>query len=318
MYFTKEQMNILRGWSMIIIAISHTVPNSGIAMRWILPSNIAIFIFSTGFGLLTSYQKRGEGYLNGFVVEKIIKKIFMPYVIVSIFKIFCNRLLNGGQIGRNMFVDWYVEFTLFVYICFYLIWRYARSGNGRVIWTGIATIGYLVLCLVTDKASTWYQGLLVLWGAGIAAVWLGRRENEVESFIRKNESILIGVALLFMYFTNALTFGMFHFPLSGTIGAEGVCLFTALSMLLVIPRMPHIFGITTFLNWLGRNSYSFYLMHMLVYQMIFGWVETVFSRCILTIVITVGIDWTLEMSLRICKKKINELPLRGKGKCKEP
>ena len=204
-------------------------------------------------------------------------------------------MINGKWIiNRDLFVDWYVEFTLYVYICFYVIWKYFDKEIMRLICSSILSVGYVVICLLLGKSSTWYQGMLVLGYGGAVASLIKSERQGIKTFIKKNETILLVFSILCMYIMDALTFKVIQFPFSGTIGAEGVCLFTAASMIIAIPKILDIPGITYFLKWLGKNSYFFYLLHMLIYEIVSIWIWPIWIRCILTICVTAIIVWIIE------------------------
>lgn len=59
-YIAKDKIDMLRGFSMIIIILSHLTPDLSILLRIILPSGIAVFVFLRCMDLLYSIIRWGR------------------------------------------------------------------------------------------------------------------------------------------------------------------------------------------------------------------------------------------------------------------
>lgn len=55
-----------------------------------------------------------------------------------------------------------------------------------------------------------------------------------------------------------------NFPLAGTLGAEMVCVFTVVVMTIAIPMLNEVKYVSSYLKWIGHNSYLFYLLHTML------------------------------------------------------
>lgn len=296
---SKKDSNILRGWSLIIICMSHIVPQLGIWGRIILPSNIAIFVFSSGYGLVLSYKQKGSKYLDGFLKKKVFVKIFLPYFVISSLFIVMKGIIKRGILATDFYVfhNWYVEFTLFVYISFYFIWKLCKTTLMRMVGVGGVSCLYVALCLQIGLTSTWYQGILVLWFGMLVPLFDGVK---VEQFIQKNRAWLLSFSILLMGVMNFLTFSVIHFPLSGTIGAEGVCLFTVTSMILIMPLFSdRVKNIRFLLEWLGRNSYYCYLLHIPICRVLAMWIKNEWIQYIFTMLVTTGVIMSINKGKKL-------------------
>lgn len=234
--------------------------------------------------------------------KKIFSKIFLPYFFISVLDIAIRDMIKGEVSLQNLWVfhNWYVEFTIFVYVSFYFVWKYCKTTKHRIVGMAGASCLYVAFCLWSGLASTWYQGMWVLW-FGMLIPLLD--ENLANNFIAKHRVLLLGMSILMMCLMNFLTFGVIHFPLSGTIGAEGVCLFTVTSMILIMPLFSgrgKIFR--DFLEYLGENSYYCYLLHIPVCIILALWIENAWLQYLFTMVGTVGII--------VCINRVKKLRVR--------
>lgn len=254
----KDTLSILRGFSILIIILSHIVQDASIVLRIILPSNIAIFVFSTAYGLLFQYEKNRDVYLQGFVREKILKKILSPFILYGLIETITNNLISkDGTIFRpSIWMNWYVLFTVYIYLVFWIIFTKIKKQAIQVVAAIVSVIIYTGGCLVLDLSSTWYQAVILLL---VATLFV--HDNMLTRMINNHRGIAFIISFVFMHVFNLMTFDVIDFPLSGTIGAEFVCVFTAISMVTLPFSVKSSNVISSYLRWVGVNSYRFYLIH---------------------------------------------------------
>lgn len=300
-YIDKNKLNMFRGFSMMIIILSHLNPNLSIILRTILPSGIAIFVFSTVYGLIMQYYRIGEGYLEGFIVKKIIKKLFIPYFLVGILSTIITSILDGNRFGCGpaIWIDWYVIFTLIIYICYFLFFKAIRSRHIRIFAAFISVSIYTILCLLLGLSSTWYQAVVLV----LVSSLLVRKSFLTELFDNHRIPSLV-VSFVLLHIANLMTMDIINFPLAGTIGAEMVCVFTMVVMILAMPMLNEVKYLSPYLRWVGLNSYIFYLLHPILIRICEEWN---LSKAISYIVIIAFISALINLKQKLmqnCKRYI--------------
>lgn len=260
-YIAKDKIDMLRGFSMIIIILSHLTPDLSILLRIILPSGIAVFVFSTVYGLIIQYYKMGENYLNGFIMNKMVKKLIVPYLIVGILATIITNILdeNRWEWRASIWINWYVIFSLVIYICYYIIFKYVRSKRKRIFAAVSSVLGYTAFCLLIGLSSTWYQAVTL-----VLVSLLFIKKSWVTEFIENHRITTLVVSFVLLHIANLMTMDIINFPLAGILGAEMVCVFTVVVMIIAIPMLNEVKYVSSYLKWIGRNSYLFYLLHTML------------------------------------------------------
>lgn len=119
--FSKKQFQYLKGIAIFAVIISHIGNFSG--KTWFTPLGgigVALFLFCSGYGLLTSYYQKG---LKQFWRNKLIS-IYLPFAFVEIIAAiiyrhpFLDVLLNLVFIKRLNPLGWYMQYLAVCYICF--------------------------------------------------------------------------------------------------------------------------------------------------------------------------------------------------------
>lgn len=265
---TLQKSKRVRGYLIIIIMLSHIIDGKfkGIStlLRVIMPSGVAFFLYSTGYGLIKHYLERGESYLNGFLVNKIVKKLLLPYIfacfIFAALKIGVAGNLNIFHVNRGYtFLPnaWYIDLTIIIYLIYYLIYFYIEKRKQRIAaWIAFSTV-FIIGCLMGGYSSTWYGNL----PAFILGMIVARYEERFINFFKSYYSISLALCICCLTVTNMMTFHLFRFPLSGTLGAFGNAVFTPLVLVLTCLKVQAGFRCLT---WLGDHSYKLYLWHGIV------------------------------------------------------
>lgn len=306
----KEQSQMMKGISIIVIILSHVCAGKGNAaavnaLRILLPSSVAIFLFSTGYGIEFQYRSIGEQYLTGFVKNKIIKKLMIPYISSLIVYSVINHLTNihvdyPSYAGSTYMPNaWYMDFIIGAYFVMFLIYKFIGEYgiHFRIALTVFASFAYCAVCVVIGLPSTWY--------VNIFSLILGQIACGVDLALSRKKMILLTV--LFLELFNALTFGLIDFPLSGTIGAIGSSIFTSLFLVFLTANNRVKSKV---LVWFGKNSLYLYLIHSAIILPLNLFVKSTAVELILIFSISIGVTQLIGTSKTLIRT------INTQGNCK--
>ena len=98
-------------------------------------------------------------------------------------------------------------------------------------------------------------------GVGFIIVY---KKSWVTEFIENHRIPTLVVSFVLLHIANLMTMDIINFPLAGTLGAEMVCVFTVVVMIIALPMLNEEKYVSSYLKWIGRNSYLFYLLHTML------------------------------------------------------
>ena len=297
-------VDFLRGYSITTIVLMHLLQSYELP-NWLMKATafggagVHVFILCSGFGLYLSYLRKPLGYRD--FLKRRFGRIYWPMAIVCIAtalwmafqgKDFMMPLL-GNLLLFKMFVPeletsmggqmWFVSTIIQFYIAWPLIVRLVR------IWGG-----YYHALIISMLWST----LVGLLGYGDERVWnsfflqylwefcLGMKLAEI--YVRNPERIvapgwkaLVPVCIVGMILTGLMGWQGFPWKLYNDIPS----LFGYTSLALMIYKMS-ISVVNRFFCLTNKFSYEWYLVHILVFQIVTffleGWAPTiiVISTCL--------------------------------------
>ncbi len=263
---------------------------------------VAIFLFSSGYGLVRSHQKKG---LKNYG-EKRLSAVYVPYFLITIVWLFIDyftnqkhgiriNLLAIAGIDYTRSVDgtmWYIPFIFFWYGAFYCTFKYFHKDIYRI----IILFGFSLISLLVWRSNLFggasFQWLLhsLIFPLGVGYAMYG--EVSVLQYKRKIlVPLVIGAVVLF--------------SLNYLILSEGTLFLIAadiISLAIIVPVfiMLNERGIkVVFLEKIGHYSYELYLVEGYLidqilkskfgenkYSLLIYTIVTVFSALILKKVVT--------------------------------
>ncbi|HEY3347349.1 MAG TPA: acyltransferase [Nitrospirota bacterium] len=171
-FMDMEQTNQLKGLAILLVFAGHIdkiVPKS-----WILPDisfiGVSIFLFCSGFGLMTSAMKR-DYTVREFAYKRLLK-IFIPYWIITAIIIPADVLLLGKHysvselimtlMGINItyslkrldYARWFITYILIMYAFFISAVKLARTPAARA-------SAILLMVIVMAAVLTVFRGRMV-------------------------------------------------------------------------------------------------------------------------------------------------------------
>ena len=300
-----DVVNFLRGYSIFTIVIMHLVGMLGISGIWEKAvafggAGVHVFILCSGFGLYLSYLRKPLGYVA--FLKKRFTRIYMPMAVLCVatavwmacmgrewfmplwgnlllFKMFVPELESsmGGQM-------WFVSTIIQFYLAWPLIVKLFNIRRGvklaliiSLLWsTIVGLLGYA-------EERVWNSFFLqYLWefclGMKMAEIYHGNpKVLEVPRWKYLLPLCVAGVGL-----TGIMGFAGWPWKLYNDIPS----LVGYMSLALIIYKVG-IKPLNRLLEWTNRFSYEWYLVHMLVFDIIFYYIghnapiAVVFVLCLL-------------------------------------
>lgn len=322
----KESMalastNRLRGMMSILIILHHMSErvNKGILfpqLQHIGYMIVGLFLFLSGYGLMTQYLGRGKQYLHKFW-EKRIGYIFLVHLSFSIlywiFRIlmgervavsdFLASYVNGHPIASN---SWYVLVQILLYILFWLVFSIPNIDTRlQIVMVLVGELCLWGIFSVTGFSSIWYISNLC-FVLGIVCVFY---ESPIQRLLHEHW----GAALICAVACFALFSGVPLLSRNIDLGNEllnPICrmISTQAIVCIVICLLSHIRIVGNIWSFLGELSLEIYLIHGLVITALYRvpWVaEKSILWTVLTIVVSVGLAWPIRNVNKRIKQLLN-------------
>lgn len=300
-----DVVNFLCGYSISTIVIMHLVGMLGISGIWEKAAafggaGVHVFILCSGFGLYLSYLRKPLGYIA--FLKKRFTRIYMPMAVLCV-----ATAVWMACMGREWFIPLWGNLLLFKMFVPEL-----ESSMGGQMWF-VSTIiqFYLAWPLIVKLFNT--RGgvklaliISLLWSTTVGL--LGYAEERVWNsfFLQYLWEFCLGMKMAEIYHDNPkalevprwkylLTLCVAGVGLTGIMGFAGwpwklyndiPSLMGYMSLALIIYKVG-IKPLNRLLEWTNRFSYEWYLVHMLVFDIIFYYIghnapiTVVFVLCLL-------------------------------------
>lgn len=115
---------------------------------------VSFFFLMSGYGLMTSYMSKGEEYLNGFFLKRVMK-VFLPYLLSLCvwfgYMIFADKNFNilryllYTNFGDWLPNSWFVWVILGAYICFFCIFKFHINLKTKILVFASVSLIYFIL-----------------------------------------------------------------------------------------------------------------------------------------------------------------------------
>lgn len=222
------------------------------------PPIVSIFLFISGYGLVTSYRNDGRRYLDTFFRRRILA-IFVPFAVTVFVHMLFNYdaysdvaglLANMSHGVLPLSNTWYVFAILYFYLVFWLSYRYLPP-RARLFSIVAGSILYVVTLRLMNFAQCWYISAMG-FVAGTAMAESGFKFERLKS----------DIALLAV---SVIAGGTFFFL--GSSWCYQLCyIFIPIAFAVVVAMLPLEKLNVRPVRFLGRISYSVYLCQMIVIQ----------------------------------------------------
>lgn len=299
-----DVVNFLRGYSIFTIVIMHLVGMLGISGIWEKAAafggaGVHVFILCSGFGLYLSYLRKPLGYIA--FLKKRFTRIYMPMAVLCV-----ATAVWMACMGREWFMPLLGNLLLFKMFVPEL-----ESSMGGQMWFVSTIIQFylawpLIVKLFNIRGVKLALIVSLLWSTSVGL--LGYAEERVWNsfFLQYLWEFCLGMKMAEIYHGNpkALEVPQWKYLLPlcvAGVGVTGIMGFAGwpwklyndipslvgyMSLALVIYKVG-IKPLNRLLEWTNRFSYEWYLVHMLVFDIIFYYIghnapiAVVFVLCLL-------------------------------------
>ncbi|MBE6587344.1 MAG: acyltransferase [Ruminococcaceae bacterium] len=223
---------------------------------------VAMFFFYSGYGVVVSYQKKGD-YYNTFLKNRLLKVLVHFDIAVLLFAImnlvlsisydkaqYITCWVGWGSIGNS---NWFIFDTLvFYFIAFIAMTVREYTKTDMKIFASVVSVLCLffwaIMAILYGKAATWWYDTVLCFPVGI---WYAVFKDKIDAFAKKWYFYLPTLALLSLGF--AFLYGRRFYVEYYSLLAPVFCL------LLTWVTMKVKFD-NKILGWLGKHSFSIYII----------------------------------------------------------
>ncbi len=345
---TRHIMGILS----VVIVLHHLTQhigqwNAGIMgiLEYVGVCCVGVFFFYSGYGLLLSYHNK-PGYLDNFF-KKRIPTVLLPFVVCNLI-FFVWALIRGkfestgdillGLFGIDLINDhmWYMIEILFLYVIFWLVFRFIKNENKALIVMALVIAAMVAGSLLLGHGVWWFQGewwynTTMLFVLGMAYEKFG---NKLDNFAKKHYRkclVVIIVAFIILFALSKYTLDNIGYWTETATGATGnqsldklLTLIPQLAMVIVFMALLLIIGLKVKVGncitaFLGEISLELYLMHNLFIEE-FSFIpgSGIFFVCVLIASLVAALLVHNVICLIFKKPLINILNIRKYFKFKIP
>lgn len=286
----------LRGILALLVILGHLDTVVSSQTKLLMPFHmatpaVAVFFFMSGYGLMLSYTKKGERYLNGFVTKSAIK-LLIPLVITSCLYQFALYVKGDFDLNRmiEQYVDgsetalvhsWYVYALFLFYILYYLVFQFVKKGKCLCMF-GLMTIYYMITRYCFDWDFFWWMTCM----AFPMGLLYSQYEAKIKEYIKGRYWIAIPmlIGLLVVKFISG------DYTL---ICAELPYIFLGPLVAVLMYKLP-LPTESKILNFLGTLSFEIYLTHGAFEQLLKNAFASPYLYIIVVVASTILTSWLLH------------------------
>lgn len=268
--FGKEQTLPLRAILAIGIILHHT--------GYCLFNNwggviVAIFFLLSGYGLISSYNRKGDMYLNGFFRRRVIP-ILIPFIIaIIVWQVYlrimgdndyCIRKLSDLLRGDTSIIlptSWFVFAILLVYLDFYFIAKIFKHPKTVAVAFAssivFAILFFVYLRLKFQFISSWFISSIGLIEGALFAGY----EKSIRPFFASHRVGFCSLSLLCV----AVVYGLSQVTQYYHLALNAIAPLAVIELVLILGT-----GNSVVLNYIGKISLEIYLVQGIVLRVIGG------------------------------------------------
>lgn len=274
-------VTICKGISISIIMLAHLGNVFGI--RYLNPLGslgVAVFLFASGFGLESSYNKKG---LKGYWKKRILTA-YLPYALIEVvdcvfgisYKIQGNGILEIVQdfllIKPLHPFGWYMQCLFLYYIIFYL----ASFISKEKFWIKCILL-FSASVVVFILAGTLFKQQILSFTIGVL---FGKYYRNVSKYLNKIYvcviALFVGGGLLLLKQTSFIrNANEMVFNIVELLQVVGLMMFLIVLVHIICKYLPSL--VVEVAHWIGVLSNELYLVHGLVFAILFHKKEVSFG-----------------------------------------
>ena len=196
-YLSKGNTDCLKGICAVFVLICHfrmyipEINNFAVTKILIGSLAVAIFFFLSGYGLMYSYENKGQDYIKAFPVRRILPFYCTNIILIILYAVFflaigkpvdSKSFIMSFLFGKTIIIHgWYVQAILVLYILYFIVFSIKTKNNFKIIIYILALVLYSKICLSLNLGLIWIQSVFAM---PLGMIWY-RYKNKIDSFIAK-------------------------------------------------------------------------------------------------------------------------------------
>lgn len=276
-YISKDQCNAIKGVFILVVFMRHVVPyviKAGYEMDSLLDRVynvcdvqigqllVVMFLFYSGYGVMESYKKKGDEYIEGFPKKRILTTLLnfdMAVLMFLILDLCLNIELDVYQIVLSFVAwdsignsNWYIFIILVCYIVtFFSFRRYRQNIGGGIFFIVIVSLILIGLLYFAKRPkASWYNTILCY----PAGMYFSVYKNKTEEWAEKNYTKSLMTSFLLFFIIHIANLQLPSYVNAYSYNVESI-IFTFLVVLLTMKV--HVGN--KMLYWFGLNLFPLYI-----------------------------------------------------------
>ena len=323
-YLSKRYTNIIKGFFLFFVFIRHFLQYNlpfdnnwydsiGMKLNSKLGQLIVVmFLFYSGYGIMESFKKKGEKYVDGIPKKRIFNTWFHFAIAVFIYMIasqyfithdFSIKKIVLAFIGWDSFgnSNWYIFTIIILYFITYLSLKSFKDKKHILASMFLGTLLFTKI-LSFYKDGYWYNTAFFFFLGSVISMY----KEDIEKWLTNKELISLFYAIFLFIIAYVLRKNIIWYHIS-------TCAFAII--VLLVTRKIQIKNIA--LEWMGKNLFPLYIFQRLP-MMLLNKIEYIHNSPYLFFVIaaiaTIGIAIIYNCVMHISGKLYNKIKEK-KAKC---
>jgi len=229
---------------------------------------VVMFLFSSGYGVMTSIQKKGGSYVEMFPRKRILKVLLDFDIAIALYWAFQFFVTNSPKVGQALLAltgwtaignsNWYIFDIL---VCYAFVWISYKCLSFLALERAVIGLLFAGVVMLSCLKGYWWYDTLLVFGFGMV---YATHKSALERFLQGHwwRNIVLAV----------LGFGAFRYTASLTAfpAANGLLLniahiFIAVAMVLLLMRVK--IG-NPAIAWMGANLFPIYIYQRLAMMIV--------------------------------------------------
>lgn len=186
----RQFTDILKFVAALLVVNGHLFVFGGGPRVWMQEMSIgqlcvSLFFFLSGYGLMCSYERKGDVYLKGFLLHRL-GRVILPLVTAYIVTLPVYRIVKGTIDWHTLFstlywggpflqFSWYVTEIVILYLFFYVIMRSSVSKQYKIYILTFVVLFMMGVLFIT-RQPVWYINALPTF---IMGIWYQKYEQNI-------------------------------------------------------------------------------------------------------------------------------------------
>ena len=214
--FSRSQTECLKGVFALGIVSCHLCSRTGLGSSVGLGPiytalgywGVSVFMFITGFGLMTRYMKFGGGYFSNYLRNRILPIYCLNVLLIAVYTLLklivgkeftMEELLMSFGLGKTIVqFGWYLQVCMLFYLFFYMSFKWVKQPVMGILINSFLILTYCLISYLMNVSSTWFECSLSIIAGMIMAML-----NTKMSVLKKSEQV---VSLVIAGLVFAITF----------------------------------------------------------------------------------------------------------------